>query len=196
MSPWLDQPTLEQRNVLLATHEDTLDCPELNASRTPEEIVAAFRPTVLENRSWWSAYESGQQVGVVLFEGGTDNAVELSYLGLIPSARGRGLAAAPRRDDDRRRPPAARGGAGMSHLPTELTDRLTAAGLDPASVHDHVVAAVANKPRYTISRHGSGSGEIPVPAVQPALRITTTHRWAAVSALLGNTAVKFSSRAM
>jgi mycothiol synthase len=93
VSPWIDAPTAEQLRVLLATHEGTLDCPELNAARTPEEILAGFRPTVLEDRSWWSAFdERAALVGVVLFEGGEAGVLELAYLGLVPAARGRGLA--------------------------------------------------------------------------------------------------------
>jgi ribosomal protein S18 acetylase RimI-like enzyme len=41
---------------------------------------------------WWSALdENNTAVGVMLFEGKEGDALELAYLGLVPSARGRGL---------------------------------------------------------------------------------------------------------
>jgi ribosomal protein S18 acetylase RimI-like enzyme len=94
-SPWAAEPTRAQLELLLATHEGTLDCPELNDARTADEILAGFRPTDTANRSWWNARdEGGTLVGVVLVVGGGDGALEVSYLGLVPSARGRGLAGA------------------------------------------------------------------------------------------------------
>lgn len=64
--------------TLIATHADTLDCPELNAVRT-----AADAPTFAQEFVAWHA---GEAVGVVALDG-----AELSYLGLTPSARGRGF---------------------------------------------------------------------------------------------------------
>lgn len=72
--------------ALLATHEGTRDCPELNAPRTRDEILAGFT-----SPGWaYRADHDGEPVGVVLIElmGGL---AELSYIGVVPSARGRGF---------------------------------------------------------------------------------------------------------
>lgn len=91
--PWSGVLTVAEVDVLFATHEATLDCPELNGGRTPEEIVHGFAPGNPTNCSWWySIDESSKPIGVLLFDKGSEPTVlELSYLGLIPSARGRGL---------------------------------------------------------------------------------------------------------
>jgi ribosomal protein S18 acetylase RimI-like enzyme len=100
--PWDAEPTCAQLELLLATHQDTLDCPELNHARTAEEILAGFRPGRDSRSTWWSALdETDRLVGVVQFDGTASDALEVSYLGLVPSARGRGLAGALIRFADR-----------------------------------------------------------------------------------------------
>jgi ribosomal protein S18 acetylase RimI-like enzyme len=90
---WPQRPTPAELDLLLATHEGTLDCPELNAARTADEILAGFQPNNCANRMWWTCRdETDAPVGVLLFLGGAGDSLEASYLGLVPSARGRGLA--------------------------------------------------------------------------------------------------------
>jgi ribosomal protein S18 acetylase RimI-like enzyme len=94
-SAWPERPAAEQLDLLLATHEGTLDCPELNAPRTPAEIVAGFQPDNITDRMWWTCRdESGTPVGVLLVLGGPGGVLEISYLGLVAAARGRGLSRA------------------------------------------------------------------------------------------------------
>jgi ribosomal protein S18 acetylase RimI-like enzyme len=101
-SSWPEETAPEHRELLLATHEGTADCPELNAPRTADEIVAGFQPNNAANRMWWTARdESGAAVGVLLVVGGEGDVLEISYLGLVPAARGRGLASALMRFADR-----------------------------------------------------------------------------------------------
>ncbi|MDY3551060.1 GNAT family N-acetyltransferase [Gemmata sp. JC717] len=92
--PLSDSPlSVQVREVLLATHRATLDCPELNAPRTADEIVAGFE--VAPNRECRLVYHEGRCVGVLLLDlldtdsGARD--AELSYLGIVPEARGHGL---------------------------------------------------------------------------------------------------------
>ena len=66
--------------VFFATHAGSLDCPELNAARTG---VPHF------TRAFVARYR-GEAVGVVALDAGPAG-WELAYLGLIPSARGRGF---------------------------------------------------------------------------------------------------------
>jgi ribosomal protein S18 acetylase RimI-like enzyme len=99
---WSDRPTPDQLDLLLATHAGTLDCPELNAPRTAAEVVAGFQPNNAVDRMWWSCRDAtGTPVGVLLVLGGEGSELEISYLGLIPSARGRGLAGAVMRFAER-----------------------------------------------------------------------------------------------
>jgi ribosomal protein S18 acetylase RimI-like enzyme len=80
------------RSALLATHQDTLDCPELNDGRTPEEVLAGF--TEPAGTASFRACDDTGIVGVVVLAtgDGTDPTgdVTVSYLGVVPEARGRG----------------------------------------------------------------------------------------------------------
>ncbi|MCS6863715.1 MAG: GNAT family N-acetyltransferase [Gemmataceae bacterium] len=74
--------------TVLATHEDTNDCPELNHSRTPEQIVEGM--VSLEGQ-WFLAQHDSEAVGVMNLKLNTDrNVVELQYLGVVPAQRRRG----------------------------------------------------------------------------------------------------------
>jgi GNAT superfamily N-acetyltransferase len=85
--------TTEQIEVLLATQEASLDCPELNGLRSPEEVINSYFPGNQSNDACWLMNgEEDKPVGVMLFDKGPEPAVlEMSYLGLIPAVRGRGL---------------------------------------------------------------------------------------------------------
>jgi ribosomal protein S18 acetylase RimI-like enzyme len=80
-------------DALLATYDGSLDCPEVAGTRTPDELLDGFRGPLTIHPAWWYlAREGNRPVGVVMFEVGTEpGLLELSYLGLTPAARGRGL---------------------------------------------------------------------------------------------------------
>lgn len=82
--------------TLLRTYEDTLDCPELNGARTVEEIVAGHQAQgEFDPGRWWLARLGDQPVGVLLATKMFDSlAWDLSYVGVVPQARRRGLARA------------------------------------------------------------------------------------------------------
>jgi len=81
------------QQTLLRTYEDTLDCPELNGVRDLGEILEGHKAQGFHDpHQWWLAEESGRPAGVLLLAdapelGGRD----LSYLGVVPEARGRGI---------------------------------------------------------------------------------------------------------
>jgi mycothiol synthase len=77
--------------TLLATHEGTLDCPELNGTRTPAELAAGFDLPDRESSGHFLAESGGVPVGLVMFEPGDDRMTELTYLGVVPAARGSGV---------------------------------------------------------------------------------------------------------
>jgi ribosomal protein S18 acetylase RimI-like enzyme len=84
-------PTAELAALLLATYDGTLDCPELNGVRTGEQVLAGYAAAAADPPHWWVAEEAGRPVGVVFLAPRDDGACELTYLGLVPAARGRGL---------------------------------------------------------------------------------------------------------
>jgi ribosomal protein S18 acetylase RimI-like enzyme len=82
------------RDVLVRTHADSLDCPELHAARDEADIVAGFADPA-PGGEWYLVRYGGAPVGVaVLSPGSEPSATELNYIGLVPEARGRGLGAA------------------------------------------------------------------------------------------------------
>lgn len=84
--------TFEQ--TLLATYRGSLDCPELNGTRSVREILDGHRSprTARPEEMWLLARHQGQPVGVILFDTVDEGTLELSYVGLVPEARGRGFA--------------------------------------------------------------------------------------------------------
>jgi mycothiol synthase len=91
---WIDEGlplSAEFRQALLATQEGTLDCPELTGARTTEEVLAGFEvpaPGAL------SLYRAGSEpVGVVLCAEVDSETIEITYLGVVPEHRRRGVGA-------------------------------------------------------------------------------------------------------
>lgn len=79
--------------ALLASYDGTLDFPELAGRRSLDDILAGHRAGVaFDARRWWLVEHAGRDAGVVLV-GALPDAEEwdLSYLGLVPAARGVGL---------------------------------------------------------------------------------------------------------
>jgi ribosomal protein S18 acetylase RimI-like enzyme len=92
--PAADSPADLFTDTLMKTYDGSLDCPELTGPRTAAEVLDGHRPAdgVPADRFWYLAWSAAEPVGVVLFDVGTEpGALELSYLGVVPSARGRGL---------------------------------------------------------------------------------------------------------
>jgi ribosomal protein S18 acetylase RimI-like enzyme len=81
------------QRTLLRTYEQTLDCQEVNGVRTVEEIIAGHRAQgVHDPGRWWLAFDDGQPVAVLLAtELPETDGWDLSYLGVVPEARRRGL---------------------------------------------------------------------------------------------------------
>ena len=79
--------------AVMATYEDTLDCPKLFGLREPQDILAGHRATGKFDPSLWTLLRvDGKPVGVVLLNPFPEQrTIELVYLGLAPVVRGRGL---------------------------------------------------------------------------------------------------------
>jgi mycothiol synthase len=84
------------RDALARSYDGTFDCPELNGIRTVDEILAGYRAGgVFRPDLWWLVRADDRSGGVVILtevpEGPT---WDLSYVGIVPEARRRGLARA------------------------------------------------------------------------------------------------------
>lgn len=82
--------------ALDASYEQTLDCPGLRGLRATEDVLIGHQATgVFDPSLWHVAVSGGRVVGVMLLnQVPGQTLVELVYLGIAPSARGRGLARA------------------------------------------------------------------------------------------------------
>jgi ribosomal protein S18 acetylase RimI-like enzyme len=79
--------------ALSRSYIDTLDCPELCGLREIEDVIDSHRAVgELNLATWWLVEENGEAEGAMLLsECAEQRTVELVYLGLSPTMRGRGL---------------------------------------------------------------------------------------------------------
>ena len=78
--------------VLMASYDGTRDCPELNGTRSADEVVTGYRDAGPGgSREWFLASAGRTPVGVLLLAGPPAGAWVLTYLGVVPAARGRGV---------------------------------------------------------------------------------------------------------
>ncbi len=75
-----------------ATYVQTLDCPRLNEKRDIEDVARGYRATGVHRPELWQIVRVGQQdVGCLLLtDHPEEESLELIYMGLVPSARGKG----------------------------------------------------------------------------------------------------------
>ena len=93
----LGPPERQDATLLTAmdsSYLDTLDCPELCGLRDSHDVLASHKATGIRDPAlWFVAIEAGIASGCMLLSPCTDQrSVELVYLGLAPSLRGRGIA--------------------------------------------------------------------------------------------------------
>ena len=89
--PYADADPATFADTLLATYGESLDVPEANAGRSAAEVVAGYRFGQPDPPAWWLATgPAGRPLGVILLsvDGG---ATEVTYLGVVPAARGAGV---------------------------------------------------------------------------------------------------------
>ncbi len=81
------------QQTLLRTYEGTCDCPEVNGVRNLDEIIEGHQAQgVYDPERWWLALEAGRPVGVLLLTEVPEwQAWDVSYLGVVPEARRRGI---------------------------------------------------------------------------------------------------------
>lgn len=78
--------------TLARTYEKSLDCPEANDVRTPEDALDSYLDRgKADVRRWWLVREADRPAGVLMLGSVNEPITKLLYLGLVPEARGRGL---------------------------------------------------------------------------------------------------------
>jgi GNAT superfamily N-acetyltransferase len=80
------------KSVIEATYLQTLDCPKLNDLRDMEEVVEGYRTSgVFLAKLWSLVRHEGKDIGCLLLVDHPEyDNVELVYMGVVPTARGRG----------------------------------------------------------------------------------------------------------
>jgi ribosomal protein S18 acetylase RimI-like enzyme len=93
LEPYSRCDPLDFENVLLATYESTVDCPEITGVRSGREIIAGHKAQGRHDPNrWWLAYAHGLPAGVLLLSELPEGpGWDLSYLGLVRKARGQGF---------------------------------------------------------------------------------------------------------
>jgi ribosomal protein S18 acetylase RimI-like enzyme len=79
--------------TLLETYRDTLDCPEITGVREIDEIMEGHRSQGLyDPKYWWIAFDRQEPAGVLLMTEMPEwNSWDLSYLGIVPAFRRKGI---------------------------------------------------------------------------------------------------------
>lgn len=90
--PWSEVDSSISESVLLRTYQESQDCPELNGILTMAEILQSHAsPAGAEENHWWIAFDRDCAIGALLLAATVPGLEwELSYMGLIPEARGKG----------------------------------------------------------------------------------------------------------
>ncbi|MEI8372372.1 MAG: GNAT family N-acetyltransferase [Planctomycetota bacterium] len=76
-----------------ATYKDSLDCPAVNGVRSVDDVLQGYRATGhFDPERWFIIHHQSEEIGCLILTDYPENAIwELIYMGLLPTARGRGL---------------------------------------------------------------------------------------------------------
>jgi ribosomal protein S18 acetylase RimI-like enzyme len=80
------------QQTLVQSFEGSLDCPELNDLRTAEETWAGHRASASDLSRWWLIHDQSAPAGVlILADAPMPDFWDIAYLGVLPSARQKGV---------------------------------------------------------------------------------------------------------
>jgi ribosomal protein S18 acetylase RimI-like enzyme len=91
-SDWLRLVPFAESNAdifcraLWNAHEKSLDCPEIQAFRTPDELFDGYGDCARDRDYWWLAEHDGEPMGTLIM---ADR--ELIFVGVVPEHRGQGI---------------------------------------------------------------------------------------------------------
>ena len=81
----------ELANIIQATYQASLDCPKLQQFRSIEDILDSYEHQGIAPAGWSFVQYKGETMGCLLMSAFSQQRTwELTYLGLIPEARGKG----------------------------------------------------------------------------------------------------------
>lgn len=147
IEPCGDAPADLLAPLLARTYEGTLDCPGLAGLRRTEDVLAGHRGSGRMDPTLWRLLRiGGVPAGIALLNPNPEaDCTELVYFGLVPEARGRGLAATLLRDALRRV-----GGDAPRRIALAVDDRngpalrlYRRAGFAPGGLRDALVRPLA-----------------------------------------------------
>lgn len=93
VTTWADADRSRFEAAILASYENTLDCPALVGRRSIEDIIAGHMASGIFDPDLWYVVEKGTSpVGVMLLNRSSQHpAIELVYFGLAAAWRGKGI---------------------------------------------------------------------------------------------------------
>ncbi len=90
--PFAECESVVFEQTLIQSFDETLDCPELNDLRTPDEIMAGHVASAPDRSRWWLIRKDSEPAGVlILGDAALPEFWDLAYLGVIPLMRRRGI---------------------------------------------------------------------------------------------------------
>lgn len=89
LSEFREGDEVDLERVVTESYIDTLDCPLLGDLRTGKAAVEGYLAGRDQRHSWWLADREGERVGCLLMWERAPAVWELSYMGIVPAARGR-----------------------------------------------------------------------------------------------------------
>ncbi len=91
--PCVDALHARLARVVQRTYAGSLDCPAADGLRSIDDVLAGYRGSgPLDPASWLIANQNGTDIGcLIVTEEPAHDQTELTYMGIVPEARGRGL---------------------------------------------------------------------------------------------------------
>jgi ribosomal protein S18 acetylase RimI-like enzyme len=96
LAAWDPDERRALERLLVATYEETLDCPGLAQMRDPADILEGHLAAGEHDPTLWTiAFRAGRPVAALLLSpSAATDSIEVVYLGIVPGERGRGLGSA------------------------------------------------------------------------------------------------------
>lgn len=91
--PFESIPNRQWEEIIESTYVETLDVPELNGIRSIDQTLKGYAFACgQEPKPWWLVEHAGQIIGCLLLTPISAVRMELTYLGIVPAARGKQFA--------------------------------------------------------------------------------------------------------
>jgi mycothiol synthase len=93
LTPYRPADRADWQRLIARTYIGSLDCPGIEGLRTMDDVLDGYQATgVFDPRRWLWARQAGDDVGCLLLaDDPAQSQWEVTYLGVVPEARGRGF---------------------------------------------------------------------------------------------------------